>query len=86
MESGEKDKDGNSGKRGKKEVTTTKRRKAEDNEDEGEEEQEDCSAPPSCLKPTGKEVSYLDIDYISTFSPDKQKNYICRTIVNMSLM
>lgn len=94
MESGEKEKekDGRGGvgggqKRQKKEVTTTKRRQAEAEDDEGgEEEQEDCSAPPSCLKPTGKEVSYLDIDYISTFSPDKQKNYICRTIVNMSLM
>ena len=60
MESGEKEKDGG-GKRPKKEVTTTKRRKAADDGDGGEDEQEDCSAPPSCLKPTGKEVSTIDI-------------------------
>ena len=59
MESGEK---GEGGKRQKKEVTTTKRRTgkaSEEDDGEGEDEQEDCSAPPSCLKPTGKEVGAI---------------------------
>ncbi len=56
-------------KRRKKEVTTKRtKRKADDGgtttassttEDEEEvEEEQDCAANPSCLKPTGKEVSY----------------------------
>ena len=66
MESGEKGEKGEGGgKRQKKEVTTTKRRtgkaNSEEDDGEGEDEQEDCSAPPSCLKPTGKEVSTIDI-------------------------
>ena len=73
MESGEKEKEGNGGKRQKKEVTT-KRRKHDD--DAGEDEQEDCSAPPSCLKPTGKEVSSTMDTLI--------RNWIRMKIVNLT--
>ncbi len=55
---------GGAPKRKGKEITTTKRgakrtatSKKEGDEEEEEEEQEDCSANPSCLRPTGKEVN-----------------------------
>ena len=62
--------------KGEKKEVTTKRRRTKTSEDEGEddedeeEEQEDCSANPSCLRPTGKEVK-ISIITILSFTKSK---------------
>ncbi len=70
-----KDEAGGMPKRRGKEVTTKRgggsRKSAANKEEEGddeEEEQEDCSANPSCLRPTGKEVSAWRVVFSTVLS------------------
>ncbi len=60
LESGEEATSGGKKKKEGKEITTKRRKSTKDSNDDDDEddgEQEDCSANPSCLRPTGKEVS-----------------------------